>query len=130
MAWIVSELFELMLDRGDREEARRLVVESAANLPANEPGSRSIPLRLEALLALEDGDGQRALERSLQVLELERTRPNSNVVAAQVWFVGRVFGPEAVGGPGPVEEARQRLEAVHWLQSLEYPDRVLERVRR
>jgi predicted ATPase len=127
VAWIVREIFELMLDRGDMEEARKLVAESATDLPTNEPGSRSVPLRLEALMALADGDRDLALERSLQVLELERTRPNPNVVAQQVWFVGRVFGPDPAGGARAVEEARQRLDSAHWVQALEYPDRVLQR---
>jgi tetratricopeptide (TPR) repeat protein len=127
--WIVRDLFEVLLDRGDREAARKLVAETEAELPATtEPGSRLVPLQLESLQALTEGDRDRALDRWLQVIEIEQSQPFPNQIAANVWFVGRVFGPEHVGGPEAVEAARQDLQAAHWRQALEYPDRVLARL--
>jgi tetratricopeptide (TPR) repeat protein len=129
IGWVVRELFEVLLDRGDREAARKLVAETEAELPATtEPGSRSVPLQLESLNALTEGDRDLALERWLQVLEIERSQPFPNLIAAHEWFVGRVFGPEHIGGPEAMEAARDKLRASHSLQSEEYPDRVLARL--
>jgi tetratricopeptide (TPR) repeat protein len=129
VSWIIEELFENLLEQGDREGARRLLAETESELPTGgEPGSRAIPLRLEGLMALVDGDTERALRRWLEILELERGRASPNVVAGVVWFIGRVFGPEHVGGPDALEDARSLLESVHWRYPLEHPDRVLARV--
>jgi hypothetical protein len=126
---MVKELFEVLLDRGDREAARKLVAETEAELPdTTEPGSRSVPLQLESLNALADGDRDRALERWLHALEIERSQRKPNLIASHTWFVGRVFGPEHVGGPEAVEAAGRHLEGVHWRQELAYPDRVLARL--
>ncbi|HJR97423.1 MAG TPA: hypothetical protein VJ979_05910, partial [Actinomycetota bacterium] len=45
-----------------------------------------------------------------------------NVRAAQVWWAGRLFGPEAAGGEQALEEARDLLESRHWRQALHEPD--------
>jgi hypothetical protein len=39
-----------------------------------------------------------------------------------VWWMGRLFGPEAVGGERELEEARRTLDAAHWEQALRDPD--------
>jgi len=125
--WVVRQLVEAMLDLGDLEGARKLAAESEAELRTDEPGSRSDPLLIEGLMALAEGDRERALDRWLQVLEIERERAVPNDVAGHVWLVGRVFGVDAAGGAQIVEEARKRLEDVHWVGLLESPDRVLAR---
>jgi hypothetical protein len=42
------------------------------------------------------------------------------------WWVGRLFGPGAVGGDQALEQARATLDRVHWLQALREPELVLE----
>jgi hypothetical protein len=41
-----------------------------------------------------------------------------------VWFVGRVFGAEQVGGEEELERARKVLASLHAEQSLRRPDLV------
>ena len=80
-------------------------------------------------MALADGDRRHALEHWEAVLEIERSRRSPNVVAAEVWLMGRVFGPETAGGEEEMERARRTLEDAHWQQALQEPDRVLARSR-
>ena len=124
VAWIVREVVETLLERGELEGARKLIAETESELPATEPGSRSVPLWLDAVIALADGDRDRALMRSLEVLDVERQRPRQNEVAAQVWFIGRTFGAEHAGGEEALENARRRLEEVHWQYAIDAPDRI------
>ncbi|MFN2545156.1 MAG: AAA family ATPase [Actinomycetota bacterium] len=128
VAWVVKELFHALLEAGDREGARKLFAECETELEAEEPGSRSIPLQMAAVAALLDGDRDVALEKSLEVLELERSRAWPLVTADQTWFVGRVFGADAVGGEAELEAARRRLEQAQWRQALQEPDRILQAV--
>ena len=51
-----------------------------------------------------------------------------NTVAARIWWVGRIFGPDAVGGEAVLEDARKTLEAAHWGQSLLEPELLLEMI--
>jgi tetratricopeptide (TPR) repeat protein len=128
VSWTIRELLKALLEMGDRDEARRLFVESESELVASEPGSRSMPLEIAALIALLDGDRDRALAMWLEVVDLERAAPWKLAADEQVWFVGRVFGPDAVGA-AEVDAARDRLERARWRQALEEPDRVLTAVR-
>ena len=52
--------------------------------------------------------------------DARRSRPRpgpggvANVHAAQVWWAGRLFGPDEAGGDDAVHEARDLLERHHW----------------
>jgi hypothetical protein len=76
------------------------------------------------VMALHDGDRDRALEGALDMLRLGKEEGWPNPVAADIWWVGTIFGPEVVGGDEVLEQARQRLEAARWYQALREPELV------
>jgi class 3 adenylate cyclase/tetratricopeptide (TPR) repeat protein len=128
LAWIIRELVEALLDRGELDEARRFAAETATEVPEDDLGGGDSPFMIETLLLLAEGDVETAREPALRVLEAHRSAA-PNVTAATTWFVGRVFGPDAVGGKDALEQARRHIEAVRWVNALEFPDRVLARTR-
>jgi class 3 adenylate cyclase/tetratricopeptide (TPR) repeat protein len=128
ITWTAAELAHVWIQRGDRQAAARLLADPAIQPAATDTGSLAHLLRTEALLHLTEGDRGRALERARRSLELERNPSWPNSQAAVVWWVGGVFGPETVGGEGPLEHARQILESAQWLHALSEPDRVRELV--
>src|SRR3989442_9109121 len=118
------ELIPILLAKGDRQEAERVLADPAVWPDKAEPGSRESLLQAETLVALAAGDRDRAQKRALEVLEITRALGWPNAVAARVWWVGRIFGPELAGGGQGVEEARRTLGAAHWIQNLQEPDLV------
>jgi len=128
ITWTATELAYVWLLQGDRQAAARLLADPSIQPARADTGSLASLLRAEALLYLADGDRDRALDRATRALEADRNPDWRNPQAAVVWWVGRVFGPEAVGGEGPLEEARRTLEAAQWLNALSEPDRILELV--
>ena len=71
---------------------------------------------------LAEGDLDGALERSLELLAVERERWPAKEAAAQVWWIAEVFGPEAAGGTDEVASARLLLEETHSEQALREPE--------
>jgi hypothetical protein len=70
--------------------------------------------------------GDRSVARSRSLAAIEASPPvQRNYRAADVWWTGRLFGADAVGGPDPLEEARATLEAHAWRQSLAEPETLL-----
>jgi hypothetical protein len=128
LAWIIRELVEALLDRHELDEARRFAAETATEIPEDDLGGGDSPFMIETLLLLAEGRVEAAREPALRVLEAHRSAA-PNVVASTTWFVGRVFGPEVVGGRDALDEARRHLESVHWVNAFEFPDRVLARTR-
>jgi hypothetical protein len=104
------------------EEARTLLAEPSARLGAEvDPQALASLLATESLLALAEGDPEQAREKA--VAALEKARPKArNELASWTWWVGRLFGPESVGGEDRVEWARQTLESAGWIQHLGEPD--------
>jgi class 3 adenylate cyclase/tetratricopeptide (TPR) repeat protein len=126
--WLVRELVETMLELGQRDEARRFAAETAAEMPDEDLWAGDLPLMMEILLLLAEGETDVARDSAIRMLGERQSEP-PNVVASLTWFVGRVFGPDAVGGEAKLEEARRHLEAVHWVNAIEFPDRVMARNR-
>jgi hypothetical protein len=79
-------------------------------------------IETEAALVLAEGDPGLGRKLAVEALELERTRDIPNWLADVTWWVGRVFGADAVGGEEELDRARERLEAVHWRHALHEPD--------
>jgi class 3 adenylate cyclase/tetratricopeptide (TPR) repeat protein len=125
VSWTASELVRVLLLRGDVAAARRLFEDSSAILVTEEPGSRVTAAVTESLLALADGDRERAERIAVQALR-DGTVDWRNVHAARVWWIGRLFGPDAAGGPDAVEEARATLESAHWMAALREPEQFLD----
>jgi class 3 adenylate cyclase/tetratricopeptide (TPR) repeat protein len=119
VVWTAMELIRVFLSQGDRQSAGQVMDDPAAWPDRAEPGARESLLVAETLIALADGDDDRARQRSLELLELSRSLGWPNVVASRVWWVGRIFSSEAAGGEEAVEEARKTLEAAHWVQNLQ-----------
>jgi tetratricopeptide (TPR) repeat protein len=126
IAWTASEHIRVVLSRGQVEGARRAFQELSEELASEEPGVTSYVQRLSALLALAEDDRDAALKYALEMLEIERSRPYRNSVAAVVWWVAVVFGPEVVGGSEAAEEARRTLENAHWIEALREPELVAQ----
>jgi tetratricopeptide (TPR) repeat protein len=128
VAWTAMELVTILLAKGDRPEAERVMADPAVWPDNAEPGSRESLLQAEALVALADGDWDRARARALEILDIVRALGWPNAVAARVWWVGRIFGPDVAGGEQALEEARKRLESAHWIQNLQEPDLILSAI--
>jgi tetratricopeptide (TPR) repeat protein len=128
IAWTASRLVMVLLARGKRDEAYRLLEQPETHLKAGGLESRTSLLWTELYVSLYEGDWETARERGLQILDIEREQGWRNPVAAQVWWVGRVFGAEAVGGEEALAEARRTLEGGRWVQSIMDPDLALSLV--
>lgn len=124
IVWTACALARLRLARGDRGGAVELL-EGPARSGTMDPGTKGVLLVTEAVVALADGDRDRALSLAQESLEQVRQEGWRNHVAARVWWVGRVFGPDAAGGERAVAEARATLREAHWEKALIEPDLAL-----
>jgi hypothetical protein len=98
-------------------------------LDPSDPGARTSVLLAEQFIALASGDREAALERGREHVEVTRTdSPNDR--AGITWWMGRIYGPDEGGGAAALEEARELLEAHHWIQAIREPDLLLEAVER
>ncbi len=121
IAWTASELVRVRLLRGDRSGAREITEQPYFMLTTAETGARVAPLVAESLLALADGDRDRALALATEALQEDQRGGWRNFGAARVWWVGRLFGADAVGGEEAMEEARTTLESAHWIAAIREP---------
>jgi tetratricopeptide (TPR) repeat protein len=110
---------------GDRERAMSTFRDLRDELAA-EPSFPSSLYSTESTIALLEGDRDRALGRALLLLERQREVGWANHLAGEVWWVGRVFGPDAVGGQDDLDRAGEQLQRAGWLHQLSDPDRFLE----
>jgi class 3 adenylate cyclase/tetratricopeptide (TPR) repeat protein len=122
--WTARELVRVFLAQGKREAAQRIIDDPSVWVEIGEPGSHWSRSFAETVMALYDGDRDRALEHALELLGLGRKEGSPNPLASDVWWVGKVFGAEVVGGEAVLEQARERLEAAHWYQALREPELV------
>jgi hypothetical protein len=72
----------------------------------------------DAEILLTEGDREAALAKAREALALVREHGRPRDVAAQVWWIARVFGEDEAGGREEAERARKVLEGVHWGQAL------------
>ena len=124
ITWTASSLAKALVGESDLGAAWQVLEEASGTANREGPGSFDWLLDAEAEILLAEGDRETALERSLELLDYERARSQAKDVAAQVWWIARVFGAEAAGGAQEVERARQMLEELHAQQALHAPDLV------
>jgi len=122
VTWTASALAKAFVEWGDTSAARQVLDETSAVASAEGPGSFDWLVDAEAEILLAEGESDDALERSLALLRYERERSQPKDVAAQVWWIAKVFGAEAAGGEEEVERARALLESFHAEQALREPD--------
>jgi class 3 adenylate cyclase/tetratricopeptide (TPR) repeat protein len=122
ITWTAAALAKALAAAGETDAARRVLAEVSHVARPEGPGSVDWLLDAEAEVLLAEGQRWEALERALEVLRAQRERGNPKDLAAQVWWVARVFGPETVGGAEEAAEARALLQELHAEQLLREPD--------
>src|SRR5439155_8975360 len=105
IGWTAAQLALVFLAKGDLAGARRIRDDPTVRVGAETSSDLSLA-SVEALLALREGRPDQAGQLARHVLTAVRSEGWRNPMAARVWWVGRVFGPELVGGPAAMEEAR------------------------
>jgi class 3 adenylate cyclase/tetratricopeptide (TPR) repeat protein len=126
ITWMVDRLVHVLILKGEALEARGELAELVASIDPDDPSFRESLLTSETLLSLAAGDTETARERAQALLDLQRRRGKRNEIAAITWWVGRVFGADAVGGEDAMKQARATLEDAGWEQFLREPDFLLE----
>jgi len=121
IGWTAAQLALVFLAKGDLAGARRIRDDPTVRVGAETSSDLSLA-SVEALLALREGRPDQAGQLARHVLTAVRSEGWRNPMAARVWWVGRVFGPELVGGPAAMEEARRTLQAAGWLHSFAAAD--------
>jgi class 3 adenylate cyclase/tetratricopeptide (TPR) repeat protein len=123
VTWTAAELARVLAFRGDTAGARQVLGDPIARIAAGEPGSATALLTAESTVALAEGDPEGARAKAVASIDAERGPGGvPNALAAQVWWTASLFGDEAAGGAGAVEEARDLLERNGWRQALREPE--------
>jgi class 3 adenylate cyclase/tetratricopeptide (TPR) repeat protein len=125
IVWTSTQLIRVLVAQGELAEARRILEDPSSWVDQTDAAMAASRFLAESVVALAEGDRELALSRSRLALEAERDEGSPNPVASRVWWHGRVFGPDAVGGEARLEEARTRLEKAHWFAALKEPDLVV-----
>jgi class 3 adenylate cyclase/tetratricopeptide (TPR) repeat protein len=120
--WTSGSLAKALTDAGELGKARRVLAEASGLASADGRPEWFLDAETEILLA--EGDTEGAREKALELLRIERERGIAKDVAAQVWWVGSVFGPDDVGGQNELDRAREVLEEAHFGAALRRPDLV------
>jgi class 3 adenylate cyclase/tetratricopeptide (TPR) repeat protein len=120
IAWTASELARVLLQLGRVEEAGDVLRDAGGR--DTEPSAETAVLQTHAMVALAEGDRERALDLARQAVAAEEEPGIANYLAAVRWWAGRLFGPEAAGGVEAMEQARRTLEDHGWLHALYEPD--------
>ncbi len=126
ITWTIDRLVLVLVMQREHVKARALVSETFASIDPEDPSFREAFLMSEALVHLAEGNRETARERAVELLEHHRSGGRRNELATTTWWVGRLFGPDAVGGEEALEQARQILEEVGWMQFIAEPDLLLE----
>jgi tetratricopeptide (TPR) repeat protein len=122
VAYTASELAIVRVLRGDTEEARAIVEDPTIPEGLGARSDRGEVLWAQAVIALAEREEDVARDLAGEALRLERLDGNPISVAASTWWMGRFFGPEAVGGEAVVEDARRTLEEAGHRRPLEEAD--------
>jgi class 3 adenylate cyclase/tetratricopeptide (TPR) repeat protein len=123
IGWTAAQLAIVLMTKGDVAGARRILEHPSARVGADTSSDISVA-SAEALLAVREGRRDHAVELAQKVLTTVRSEGWRNPMAARVWWVGRVFDPDLVGGSEAMEEARRTLEAARWLHTFAAADLV------
>ena len=117
VTWTAAELARTLAAQGDVAGARAVLADPLARIAEGEPGGASVLAIADAVAALAEGDPEGARHRSLEALTVESTPPLlANPQAAAVWWVARLFGPEAAGGDGS-DRRGTRHTGAQWMAS-------------
>jgi class 3 adenylate cyclase/tetratricopeptide (TPR) repeat protein len=128
VTWTAWALARSLADVGELAAARQVVEETATYVRSGDSADTlGWLLEAETAILLAEGDRDGALEHASRALTGVRERGRSKEVAAQVWLVSSVFGPEAAGGPDAVDDARRTLERTHWEQAVLEPELLARR---
>jgi len=122
ITWSAERLIRVLVERGEVIEARRVLAEVEALLDPDDPGVRISLLASEHVITMAEGDLEGAVKVGQELIGLYRESGARNDTAGIIWWMGRLFGPDAAGGEESVEEARRTLEAAHWVQAQKDPD--------
>ena len=114
IAWTASQLALVLLAKGDGSAARKLVEDPSVQAGPADIMAEADLLTAAAVIDLAEADREAAQERLGRVLDPERRYPR-NQFAERTWFVGRLLGDEAAGGPDALATARRTLEEARWL---------------
>jgi hypothetical protein len=118
-----AELARVLAAAGDLAGARSVLEDPLSRSAEDLPWAGAALLGAEAATSLAEGDREAALGKSLaalQKLSAEPVAPNPR--AAALWWVGSLFGSEAIGREDGVTEARDTLERNGWRQALREPE--------
>jgi class 3 adenylate cyclase/tetratricopeptide (TPR) repeat protein len=124
VTWTANQLAIALVRTGELQAAREVLEETSSIVGSGGPGSVDWLLEAEVEILLAEGDRDGALEKALELLRLEREQGSAKDVAARIWWIGRVFAPDDVGGAEEMERARSLLEKTHWEAALMAPDLV------
>jgi class 3 adenylate cyclase/tetratricopeptide (TPR) repeat protein len=123
VTWTASELARILSLRGDPTAARQVLTEPSARPGDGDAGSATALLAAESVVALAERDPDTARAKAAAAVDSEAgPRGAPNALAAQRWWAGRVFDPDAAGGQEALDEARSTLERHHWRQALKEPE--------
>lgn len=116
VTWTAGAFVKALVDAGDLGTARQVLAEAASIANAQGPAPEDFLLDAEAEILLAEGDRERALAVALRRLAARRELDTKDA-AFQVWWIARVFGPDAVGGEEEVQSARKLLVETHSQQA-------------
>ena len=120
-----AELARVLVAAGDLAGARSVLEDPLSRSAEDLPWAGAALLGADAATSLAEGDGEAALGKSLAALQKLSAEPvASNPRAAALWWVGSLFGSEAIGREDGVTEARDTLERNGWRQALREPELV------
>jgi tetratricopeptide (TPR) repeat protein len=120
-----AELGRTLAAAGDVSGARSLLEDPASRSAEDQPWAAAALLGAEAATSLAEGDREAALGTSLAAVQRSSLEPiAANPRAAALWWVGSLFGSEAVGGDEAVLAARETLARNGWRQALREPQLV------
>ena len=122
---IAVELARTVAAQGDPTAARQVLADPATQLSDGDAATSAALLTAESVVALAEGDEGTARAKATLALDTNAGLEGMpNLRAAQVWWAGRLFGPDEAGGPQALDDAHRTLEDHHWLQALREPDMV------
>jgi class 3 adenylate cyclase/tetratricopeptide (TPR) repeat protein len=126
VTWTAAQLVVVLLARGESKAARRLIDDPSVQGAPGDRGAETELLTASALVDLAEGDRARAEERLTRSLALARDDGFRNWVAARDVLVGRLLGPDSIGGDASYQEATRILQDSGWLSALAEADQIAE----
>lgn len=127
LTWTARSLAVALVMAEDLPGARALIEETATVAQPEGPGASEWLTDAEIVLLLAGGDEAGARDRAMELLAIERDRGREKEIAGRVWLVGRVFGPDLVGGQDELERAHKVLASLHAEEILREPDLIRRR---